>query len=122
MAKETVVSNEMTVGGTTYEILSFLKEGEKSVKGDVMVSRTEEMGANLGESDLERIFEYQDDIQVELHGEVIFVFTDCRHRVSSESVACANWDGDSLQREWRGLSLDWSRIYRVLRRKPGQNL
>jgi hypothetical protein len=78
---------EITVGGRTYEILSFLREDEESVRGDTMVSRAVEMKANLGQEDCEHLLAHQDEIPVALRGKIIFVFTDWRNPDDRERVA-----------------------------------
>ena len=110
---------EMTIRGVTYEILSFLKEDEKSIKGDVMIVRAKEMGAHQGREERENIIDYQDDIPAAfLDVKVIFVFTDDRPSSGSEEVVSfVTSNGDFWTHGWRRISHPWSNCFRVLRRK-----
>ncbi len=108
---------EITVGGVTYEVLSFLREGETSVRGDVMVERAKEMRANLGEEDGQRFLEHWQDIPPVLDGEVEFIFTDWRKPDDREGVVCVRWFGDRWVQSWDWLDLGWVNSCRVLRRK-----
>ena len=109
----------MTIGDRTYDILGFLRGDEKYVKGDVMVARVVEMGANLGKEDGQYLLDHQDEIPVALRGKVVFVFTDWRHPGSSEGVYYVYWDDDRWVRYWRWLARDFRGYCRVLRRKYG---
>ena len=109
---------EMTVGGRVYEILSFLREEDGgSVRGDVMVSRAKELGANLGKEDCEFILAHQADIPVALRGKVTFVFPDWRHPDDRESVAYVDWRVGGWCQGWGWLSDGWYGHGRLLRRK-----
>lgn len=112
-----ILPTEMTVGNVTYEILSFLKEGEESVKGNVMVERAKEMNANLGQEDCQHILNHQSDIPSELRGKALFVFTDWRRPGDSEGVAYVGWNGGRWVQNWYWLGDDWYGNVRVLRRK-----
>ncbi|MBI5071940.1 hypothetical protein HZB93_03580 [Candidatus Falkowbacteria bacterium] len=114
---KSALPTEMTVGGVTYEILSFLKGDEKSVVGHTMVERAKEMGANLGEEDCERFLKNQSDIPAALCGKVAFVFPDLRHPDDREYVADLDWGGDGWYLLWGWLSRDWRGRGRLLRRK-----
>jgi hypothetical protein len=116
-AAEPALPTEITVGGRVYEILSFLREGEKSVPGDVMVSRAKELGANLGQEDCEFILAHQADIPAALRNKVIFVFPDLRRPDVRENVAYLYWVDDGWYRLWNWLSDDWFGNARLLRRK-----
>lgn len=84
---------QMTVGGRTYDILTFLHEGENVVAGTTMVSRAKKMDASLGQEDGEHLLAHQDGIPVALQGKVVFVFTDWRHPGDPGHVAFVYWDG-----------------------------
>lgn len=112
-----ILPTEMIVGGVTFEILSFLKEGEDSVTGKTMVNRSKEMNASLGEEDCQHIIEHQSDIPVELRDGVAFVFTDWRHLGAPEDVAYVDWRCDRWVRNWGLLDEGWKGLDRVLRRK-----
>ena len=114
-----LVGTTMTIGDRTYDILGFLRGDEKYVKGDVMVARVVEMGANLGKEDGQYLLDHQDEIPVALRGKVVFVFTDWRHPGSSEGVYYVYWDDDRWVRYWRWLARDFRGYCRVLRRKYG---
>ena len=106
---------EMKVGDRTYEILGFLKEGEKNVVGHEMVKRAKEMNAHLGQDDGQYLLDHQQDIPVALRGNVIFIFTDCRHPDNSDYVYGVCWVGDRWIRDWSWLG--YGVYFRVLRRK-----
>ena len=108
----------ITVGGRTYDLLGFLKEGEEYVGGNTMVARAKEMSAHLGQDDGEHLLKHQGDIPVALCGKVVFVFTDWRHPDGSGRVACVCWDGDRWVQCWGRLDDgSWHGYARVLRRK-----
>ncbi len=107
----------MTIGGRAYDILGFLQGDEKFVKGDVMVKRAVEMGANLGEDDGEYLLKHQDEIPVALRGKVVFVFTDWRHPAYPGYVYYVDWSGGRWIRDWFWLGRDFREDDRVLRRK-----
>ena len=109
---------EMTVGGRVYEILSFLREEDGgSVRGDVMVSRAKELGANLGKEDCEFLLAHQADIPAALRGKIVFVFPDWRCPGGRGGVACVGWGGGGWCQDWGWLSYDWNGDVRLLRRK-----
>ena len=108
---------EMTVGGRTYEILSFLWEDEKSVPGPTMVARVKEMSANLGKDDGQFLLDNQQNIPVAWRGKVVFVFMDWRSPAYPGRVACVCCGGDRWVRDWYWLD-DFNGFARVLRRKP----
>jgi hypothetical protein len=107
----------MTVGGRTYDILSFLRGDEKSVLGNTMVKRAKEMTAHLGQDDREHILAHQDEIPAALRGRVVFVFTDDRHPDNPEYVYYVVWDDDCWVPGWGWLARDWHGYYRVFRRQ-----
>ena len=116
--EESELPTEMTVGGRVYEILSFLREEDGgSVRGDVMVSRAKELGANLGKEDCEFILAHQADIPVALRGKIVFVFPDWRSPVDREDVAYVGWGGDGWYQFWGWLASGWLGFDRLLRRK-----
>ena len=106
----------MTLGGVTYDILSFLR-GETSVKGDVMVARSQEMGAHQGKEDRQHVLKHQDEIPSILRSKVVFVFTDDRHPDDPERVDYVCWRDGRWVADWRWLDGGWFGGFRVLRRK-----
>jgi hypothetical protein len=111
---------EMTIAGRTYEILSFLKEGEKSVYGGVMVERAKEMNAHLGQEDCEFLLAHQNEIPPALRGEIEFVFPDLRGRDPAEDrefVACLGSDDGGWYQGQPWLAGVWDDRVRLLRRK-----
>jgi len=108
---------EMTVGGRVYEILSFLKEGEVCVRGDVMAERVNETNDHLGEDDCEHLLVHQSEIPTALRGKVFFVFTDWRRPDCLGYVAYLGWGRDGWFQDWFLPSVDWSVCSRFLRRK-----
>src|SRR3989344_693600 len=108
---------EMTVGGSTYEILDFLRGDEKSVDGSTMVARAKEMDANYSQDDGQHLLEHQEEIPEALRGKVAFVFTDWRNTDDPGDVACVGWDGGRWVRRWFWLVCDFDDGARVLRRK-----
>ncbi len=114
---KSALPSEITVGGRTYEILSFLREGETSVDSNTMVERAKEIGAHLGQEDGEFLLAHQNEIPAVLRDKIIFVFTDWRNPGDRERVACVDWDADCWYQDWVWLDDDWDGCYRVLRRK-----
>jgi hypothetical protein len=104
----------MTVGGRTYEILSFL-QGEERVRGNIMVARAKDMNAHLGEDDGEYILAHQEDIPSSLRGKITFVFTDWQHLYGRLGVV--GWSGDRWVLGTFSQGDFWTYPARVLRRK-----
>jgi hypothetical protein len=114
---KSALPTEMTVGGRTYEILSFLKGDEKSVAGYTMVERAHEMNAHLGKDDCEFILAHQDEIPAALRGKDELVFPDMRDPDDCGLVAYLRWDDDGWYQHWDWLDDDWDDNVRLLRRK-----
>jgi len=113
-----ILPTEIKVGDRTYEILTFLKDGEESIVGHEMVERAKEMNAHLGQDDGQYLLDHQQDIPESLRGKVCFVFTDWRRPDGSDEVFCVCWSGDRWVRRWGWLGGDgWSDNGRVLRCK-----
>jgi hypothetical protein len=112
-----VLSAEMTIGGRTYEILGFLKEGEESVRGDMMVSRAKEMNAYLGKEDCEFLLAHRGEIPPALRSKAVFVFPDWRDPSGRGRVAYVGWGDDGWYQDWDWLGRDWHGFVRLLRRK-----
>ena len=110
-----LLPDTMTVGGRTYKIISFPHEEEKLDDGNTMVNRAKELKANLDEKEGQHILDHQGDIPAQLRGKVLFVFTDWRHPVYSEEIACVCWDGGCWVQDWRWIGRDWNGDDRVLR-------
>ncbi len=109
---------EMTIGDRTYEILGFLKEGEKSIVGHEMIKRVKEMNAHLGQDDGQYLLDHQQDIPESLRGKVYFAFTDWRHPDNSGRISSVCWYGGRWIRDWYWLDDGyWYGRDRVLRRK-----
>lgn len=110
---------EMTIDGVTYDILGFLREKEKYIKGTEMISRVKEMSANLGEEEGKRLLKHQSKIPAAVRGKVIFVFTDWRNPDESDDVYYVYWfeSSQSWVETCTWLGDNWGRRCRVLRRK-----
>lgn len=115
--KTSSLPTEITVGGRTYEILSFLREGEDCVPGCAMVARAEKVGANLRKEDCEFLLAHQDEIPPVLRSKIVFVFPGWRHPDAPGKVACLTWGGGSWYQFWHWLVYVWHGHGRVLRRK-----
>lgn len=118
---DTTLPTELTNIGPerrSYDMLSFLRGDETSVKGHTIVERAIEMNAHLGEDDGQYLLDNQRDIPVALRGKVAFVFTDWRHvGVISDSVYFVYWNDYRWIRFWYGLEADGLIGGLVLRRK-----
>ena len=110
-----LLPDTMTVGGRTCKIISYLQKKKKHVNGNTMANRTKELKANLGKKECRHILKHQGDIPAQLREKVFFVFTDWRHPVYSEEIACVCWDGGCWVRLWRWIGRDWNGDDRVLR-------
>lgn len=113
------IPTTMNIGGRTYDILGFHKEGDTHVKGKVMVGRAKDMSANLGKDDGQHLLDHQYEIPVALRGKAVFVFTDWRHPDDSERVYYVYWNDDRWFMDYGWLGRDFGEDYRVLRRKYG---
>jgi hypothetical protein len=108
---------EMTIGGRTYNPLSFLRDGETSVIGYTMVRRAREMGAHLAKEERKHLLNYQDEIPTSFQDEIGFVFTDEDYvDGDSRSVCYVFYQEDRWLADWRSLSRFWGRPFRLLRR------
>ena len=105
---------ELTIGGRTYDILSFLKEGEDSIIGHEMVKRAKELNAHLGKDDREHLLKHQNEIPTELRGNVYFVFTDEPHPDDPDLVAYVRWYSGLWYCDWPQLGSYWFGHARVL--------
>ena len=109
---------EIKVGDRTYEILTFLKDGEERIIGHEMVKRAKEMNAHLGQDDGQYLLDHQQDIPESLRGKVCFVFTDWRRPDDSGRVFYVYWDDGRWVGCWCWLGRGyWHVRDRVLRRK-----
>ena len=112
---------EITVGGRVYEILSFLREGDKGyIRDDEMRSRAKEMRANLGREDGEFISDHKGEIPVALRGKVVFVFPEWQCPGMTTQVMYLFWHSRSgWSGVWRERNRgDWfGECRRFLRRK-----
>jgi hypothetical protein len=120
--KKDALPTEITLDGVTYEVLSFLQEGEDYVLDDMMVARAKEMGANLGEEDCVRFVKKQSDIPPVFRRRVQFAFPDYRDPIGRLHIACVYWGNGGWCQGWRRLDYDWDDGIRLLRRKArGEN-
>ena len=107
----------MTVGGRTYDILSFLRRDGEPIKGNVMVDRAKKRNAHQSKSEREYLLAHQNEIPAAFQGEVVFLFTNDRHPDHPEDVCCVGWSVDRWVPFWSWLAYVWSDDCRVLRRK-----
>ena len=105
---------EFTVGGRTYDVLSFLEGTESSVSGKVMLERGHAERASMDKEDGEHILKHAEEIPVALRGKIVLVFPEWRDPGSPEFVACLHWGGDRWIQDWRWLY--WYG-YRLVRRR-----
>lgn len=125
-AEKLLVPTEIIIGGRTYEVLSFFKEGEVGVDGNVMAIRVKGLEALLASEEIEHILKHQADIPNGIRSGVTFVLsiqdTAYLSRDVPITVGCLSWlKSDACWNlHWRGLAGKWSRhsrVLRVLRRK-----
>ena len=103
-----------TIGERTYELVPFLKEGESSVKGEMMVARAKKLKANLGKKEGQFILKHQDEIPSEYRGKIYLVFPDWRDPSDPRGVVCLGW-GDGrwyLRWHWFDCWLGGGRLVR----------
>lgn len=118
MIAKSTLPTEMTIGGRTYKILSFLREDETPLMAvSVMASRTKEINANLDQDDWEFLVTHQDEIPSVFRGKVIFVFLSLQGPSGRDYVACVLWDNDRWHRGWFWLACGLFDNLRLLRRK-----
>ncbi len=114
----TLAPDSMTVGGRTYDILSFLKRKEPSVFGSTMVDpRQGAEGPPRGEDDCQHLLKHQDEISAALRGKVAFIFMDWRYPGYPENVACVCWRGGRWVQVWAWLGRGWDGRHLILRHK-----
>jgi hypothetical protein len=101
---------------TDLEIISFLREGEKSVSGEVMRQRAVKLGANLGQRQAEYLLEHQDEIPREFR-KYYLVFPGTLWRASDGSlvVPYLSWDDGRWYLRFHWLRGDWHSHDRLLR-------
>ena len=111
---------EMTLGKgsddeRTYDILSFIEEGEAPIDGHEMVRRVEQLGANLGKDHLQKFSDRKNEIPPELDF-MFFVFTDVHRPNDPDRIACVRYCGnDSWRAFWFSLSrYNWGDNVHVL--------
>ncbi len=109
---------EMIISSRTYQIMDFMRKGEKSVRGCVMVERAKKMQANLGQGDGQYLLDHQEEIPVTLRGRVAFVFPDWRKDDDPEYVIYIAWDGNRWVKFWGWLPAVFYINHRLLRPKP----
>ena len=109
-------STEFTISGRVYELMPFLKEGESSIKGDVMVRRAKKFKANLGKKDGQFILKHQTEIPSEYQGKFYLVLTAWRRPSFPRGVAYLRWRGYRWCQNWNWLDSGWGGHARLLRR------
>jgi hypothetical protein len=113
------VPKSITIGERTYEILSLLIKKELDIAGFDMISRAEDLNANLGEEEGRYILEHQKDIPADLEGKIIFILPNWRIRTLPSYFYWIEWDKDSKKWEQSSHRLDnysYGGICRLLRR------
>lgn len=111
-----VPSTRFTIAGRVYELVPFLKKGEWSVRGDVMVERAKELNANLGEEDCRFILEHQDQIPEEFQGKFFLIFTAWRHLSGPQRIAYLEMGDYYWYQDWAWLDDVWCNDVRLVRR------
>lgn len=107
------IPTTFTVGGRTYKLVSFHKEGKSSITCDTMVERAPELDANLGREDGEVILKHQDKIPQEFQGKLL-VFTAWRSPSNPRYFAFLFWFGVRWYQYWRRLDDGWCDRDRLL--------
>ena len=98
------------------EIVSFLREGEGSISGDVMRQRAVELGANLGQRHAEFLLEHQQEIPKEFRKfYLVFPGTFWRDSRGSLHVPYLGWGGVRWVLRLHWLEDAWGLIDRLLR-------
>jgi len=107
------------VGEPTLTFEEFLREGELSVPGEVILARAKEMpGAPAGQSHAERMLDQQDRIPVELRGKTLIFETVWVCPSGDRHVVVLSWRGRRwcLYFYWPGR--DFGSSCRVVRLGP----
>jgi len=98
------------------EIVSFLREGEESVSGEVMRKRAVEMGANLGQRHAEFLLEHQEEIPKEFRKfYLVFSGTLWRDASGGLGVPYLHWLGVRWVLGFSWLEFVWDSGDRLLR-------
>lgn len=101
--------------GRRYEAAGFLNEGESSVDGDTMLSRTSgENGGVIGDDDEEFLSEHRSKFPKELRK--YYLVTGRRRPVDPWSVSCFCWYIRGWFQGWGILGGQWYGSVLVLRR------
>ncbi len=119
-----VIPAKITVGGRTYEVLPLLKEGQVRLFAEEAVARTREMGAYLGQEELNHLLSHCGEIPGEFKHKM-FLFTGvlfsehCReervHHGGPDDLACVrHYEGKWIRSWYRRFERD---CY-LLRPKP----
>lgn len=123
---EPELPTEITVGGVTYEVVSFLQDGEDAVRGTTMISRARTEWATVGQKDGEYILANQGDIPAEFD-KIDFVCADWMGAYCDSRTPIAflsrqdNGESESRWRlRWRLFSDYWGKRCRLLRHKAEQ--
>lgn len=103
------------VDGLKFEAVGFLSEGERSVDGDTMLSRTAgENGGAIGEADWTFLSERTNQFPTELRR--YYLATGRRRPGLPRLVSCFGWSGLRWCQDWYYLGHRWSDYGLVLRR------
>ena len=101
-------------GTLTLELAEFLRQGESSVKGDVMADRAHFLGANLGQHHAETVLRNQNLIPESWRAHYLAfpgtVWWGSRRRY----VPCLGWGGGQWFLRFGWLECDWNSDYRLL--------
>lgn len=100
-------TNVFTIGDRTYELISFLKEGESSVSDNTMAERAKKLDANLGQKDGQFILERQDKIPEKFRMKFCLVFADWRNSLRPQCVTRLIWDRHHWCAYWLWHGNDW---------------
>ena len=100
-----------------FEPVPFLKNGEGSVKGDVMALRALELNANFGQHDAEYLLENQHLIPEEYQGKYYLVFPGTKWRDADGHVYVPYlyWNGDRWYLNFNWLDNDFNGNDRLVR-------
>ncbi len=110
-----VLPKKIVVGDRTYEVFSYLRDGEKW-DYHTMVERAKEVDAHLGQDDGEYLLDYQGDIPVVFRERVAFFFTGWSHPAYYNGLCYIIWSGDKWVKRCHEVSFWWLNRGRVLRR------
>jgi len=114
----------MTIGDRIYEIVSFRRKGEEGcVNREVIITRSKELDASLGEDDCRHIMEHQEEIPAIFYGKAVFIFTNwLNRRYKPNCFACLGyWYNEGPSWTWGWFWRDPSQVSRHSSRLHGQS-